>query len=102
MRRAYRVRGCGIFVETTIGACVGGVERISYGVRTSIESGVPDYHEKTALLEKLASLPQANDKPTFLKRSKQFLGLVTTCTQLAPHLAHWSQTLTELTHHHGF
>ena len=71
-------------------------------IQASIESGVPSGQEKNALLETLAALQQAKDKPTFLERSKKFLGLVTTCTQLAPHLAHWSEILTQIAHRHGF
>jgi hypothetical protein len=78
------------------------VNDVYTSIQASIESSVPNEQERDALLQTLRSLQQAKDKPTFLERSKHFLGLVTTCTQLAPHLAHWSQVLAELAHRHGF
>jgi hypothetical protein len=71
-------------------------------IQASIESSVSSEHEKIALLGALESLKQTKDKPTFLERSKQFLQLVSSCTQLAPHVAHWTHQITELARLHGY
>jgi hypothetical protein len=68
-------------------------------IQAAIESSISKQDEKTALLEALQSLQRAEDGPSFLKRTKLFLGLATNVPGLALHINTWALVLGNLGEH---
>jgi hypothetical protein len=69
-------------------------------IQESIQNSPSSQQEKAALLAALESLQHTTDKPSFLKKSQQFVGLVASCVQLAPHIATWGEQLANFARTH--